>query len=79
MLLSDELKRKTNINLMPTSEWGTALHIAAMTGNVWVVQILLMNNASLEIRRGDGKSPKQVVPEDAEGVIKLMTKYEETK
>ena len=57
ILLKD---KRTRPELIGNEERGTGLHCAVKAGYFKVVQMYLMNNASMNVKNADGQTPKDI-------------------
>ena len=68
---------KTKYNLIGNEERGTALHWAVNAGHFRVVQMFLLNNADINIKNADGKTPKDVCKDT--NILHLIERFEKWK
>lgn len=71
ILLKD---KRTRPELIGNEERGTGLHCAVKAGYFKVVQMYLMNNASMNIKNADGQTPKDIWKDP--NILSLFEKFE---
>ena len=69
--------KQTKYNLIGNEERGTALHWAVNAGHFKVVQMFLLNNADINVKNTDGKTPKDVWKDS--NILHLIERFEKWK